>query len=277
MNESGVGRQRQQRLAELDARFGAGLDPHTAHVLQEALVSGFRPRVEALLAQVSPHAASLAEQLPQTWWFDRRRLRVVATGFGPFLHHSSNPSWDVAEAVAEALPDGFDVRAERIDVTHRDAEQFAASVDFDAGQVLMVHFGLAARREHLSLERFAHNCRGNTPDESSNPDHLPYLKPGGPLALDTKLRLEELSARWQDDGAAEQTALQARVSRDVGNYVCNTLYYHSLAAVDAHRALGGAAEALFVHVPPMDPSRAKSVGSEFAKGLFDAILSGLER
>lgn len=268
-----VGRRRFEPLAEV---LGAELDAHASHRLHLALESGFRPRVQALLVQMGVDAASVLERLPQSWWFDTRQLRVVVTGFGPFLDHSTNPSWDVAQAFADALSEEHDARADRIDVTHREAAQFADSVDFNAGQVLMVHFGLAARREQLSLERFAHNCRGDIPDESSHQDQFPYLKPDGPLALDTKLRVEELSAWWHDAGAAELTALQARVSRDVGDYVCNTLYYHSLAAVDAHRASGGAAEALFVHVPPMDACHARVVGARLADGLCEAVLSALD-
>lgn len=203
--------------------------------------------------------------------FDRDRLQIVVTGFGPFLNHSYNPSWGVAGACAAELEAHFSVRAVEIPVTHRRAEQFAKSLDWGGGQIFGLHFGLAAERRYVSLERYAHNRRGSTPDASGlepkidtfgpRIDMCPgrSLDPEGPLARQTLVGVDELARRFVD------VEVDVRVSRDVGEYVCNTLYYHVLAGVDRARQACAAAEALFVHIPSFSPAQATSFGKDFAR------------
>lgn len=195
--------------------------------------------------------------------FEHDRLQIVVTGFGPFLEHESNPSWGVARACAAELEAHFSVRAVEIPVIHRRAEQFAKSLDWGGGQIFGLHFGLAGDRSHVSLERYAHNRRGSTPDESAGDpnDHLDrYLDPEGPLARQTLVGVDELAGRFVD--------IDVRVSRDVGEYVCNTLYYHALAGVERARQASMAAEALFVHIPSFSPAQATSFGESFARRFF---------
>ncbi len=194
--------------------------------------------------------------------FARDRLQIVVTGFGPFLEHEYNPSWGVARACAAELEAHFSVRAVEIPVIHQRAEQFAKALDWGGSQIFGLHFGLAAERSHVSLERYAHNRRGSTPDESAGDpsDHLDRaLDPHGPLARQTLVGVDELAGRFGD------VDVDVRVSRDVGEYVCNTLYYHALAGVERARRASTAAEALFVHIPSFSPAQASSFGQDFAR------------
>lgn len=218
----------------------------------------------------------MREHSAQTSQFDRDRLQIVVTGFGPFLQYEDNPSWGVARACAAELEAHFSVRAVEIPVIHRRAEQFAKSLDWGGGQIFGLHFGLAADRSHVSLERYAHNRRGATPDESSgdpntdasrpgldtNLDPDTYLDPEGPLARQTLVGVDELAERFVD------VDVDVRVSRDVGEYVCNTLYYHALAGVERARRASTAAEALFVHIPSFSPAQATLFGQNFARRFY---------
>jgi pyroglutamyl-peptidase len=203
--------------------------------------------------------------------FEASELQVLITGFGPFLDHARNPSWEVAQSFAEALSDSFSVSCEQLPVTYADAARFAERMAVEQGQRLVVHFGLAAERTEISLERYAHNCRGPTPDESepTRYDWPDVVVPDGPTALETRLDVRELAAKL------DQTSHHgARVSRDVGEYVCNAIYYHSLRAVSFAKQADRPAEALFVHVPPLDSTDAESVGTRFGQ-IFRDHLMGL--
>jgi pyroglutamyl-peptidase len=203
--------------------------------------------------------------------FDPSKLRIVATGFGPFLDHQRNPSWEVARAFSQAVASHFPTDCERLAVTYAEAQHFVERVGYEEGHLLVVHFGLSGRRDHVALERFAHNCRGETRDETGRDGWPDHVEPGGPLALQTLLPLRSLAAEL-DARLHEALDLRARVSRDAGEYVCNAIYYRSLLAVERVRGESLPAEALFVHVPQLEPARADALGAHLGE-LFCAHLS----
>lgn len=202
--------------------------------------------------------------------FDASRVRVISTGFGPFLDNPTNPSWEVAQAFSEVAGLRFPSECERLAVTYEEAQRFVEQVDHDAGDLIVVHFGLSTKRDHVALERFAHNCRGPTRDETGRQGWPDYVVSGGPLALQTHLPLRTLAAELELLVKGE-IGMRACVSRDAGEYVCNAIYYHSLSAACAARQRGCAADALFVHVPRLDNHQAKVVGQQFGR-LFCALI-----
>ena len=173
---------------------------------------------------------------------------LVFTGFGPFGDVAFNPSWDCAQAAAEAAPSGgaAELLAVTVDAASDAARRWAAD------DTLLVHFGVAARREHVSLERFAHNWWQDLGDAAAT-----RLLANGPTALESRLPL----GAWAQalDGAAD---LPWRVSHDAGNYVCNATLYHSLLAAERYARC----DAVFVHVPACDAELARAIGA--AVGAF---------
>lgn len=206
--------------------------------------------------------------------FEPSRLRVVATGFGPFLENRRNPSWNVAQAFAEAVAPQFPTQCERLTVTYDEAQRFVESIDWEAGNLLVVHFGLSAKRDRVALERFAHNCRGATRDETGREGWSDYVAAEGPVAHATRLSVRTLASDL-DLELARELDLGAYVSRDAGEYVCNAIYYHSLAAVDVARRAGLAADALFVHVPRLDDRQAEVVGARLGHCLCSHLAGSL--
>ncbi len=240
---------------DADARAAVN-DPAVRHRLMRALCAGFRADAAAVLAELVDEPAAVLEALPESWWFDADQLQVVLTGFTPFLDNADNPSWAVAQQACPAIAEAYACRCELVEVTYAAAEGFAEQVGWHDGQRLVVHCGLAARADTLAVERFAHNCRGALGDESGRAGWPDWVVPDAPAAMETLVdtaAMVDLYARAQDVPAA-------RASRDPGDYVCNAIYYHSLRAVGAARQAERAAEALFVHVPPMEPARAPGVG-----------------
>lgn len=169
-------------------------------------------------------------------------MNVLFTGFGPFEGVDYNPSWDAAQAAAEVV----DAAAELLDVTFDEAAQIATRTAY---YDLVVHFGVAATRGDVCLERYAHNWRA---DIGAAPRRL---RDDGPVAFECALPLDAIAAAL--DGEA---GLKWRVSHDAGTYVCNATLY---TALQTH----GLSSAMFVHIPAVDADVACQVGRALAKHL----------
>lgn len=214
-----------------------------------------------------------------------RRLwpRLLITGFEPFGTHAYNPSWDVAQAAASALRPSLQVQALLLEVQFAAAASVAAThlsapLDELAGHTAplwMVHVGLAAGREAISLERFAHNVKddrlvtADRRDVGPGGERRARLLDDAPDRLHTGLDLDAL-ARYLGRHAAAADLPSVEISEDCGAFVCNATYFHSLhAARTARNDRGRLVEALFVHVPLLTPERARDLGSALARALLE--------
>ncbi|AWV90735.1 hypothetical protein [Bradymonas sediminis] len=203
---------------------------------------------------------------------DACEISVLATGFGPFLSHTDNPSWEVAKAFAGALGEDFACRAERLDVSFDIAREFTRRVFSRADDArvsapdLIVHFGLAASSKSLKFEGFAYNRRGKTSDSADagvrkSLDGI--LIEEGRENYQTGVDVARLTELFAESGAPV-CGLDACVSQDPGDYVCNAIYYHSLRAAAQARAHGVQTQVLFVHVPALEAVEASRLGAEVA-------------
>jgi pyroglutamyl-peptidase len=162
-------------------------------------------------------------------------LTIVFTGFGPFLDVEYNPSWDAAQAAAEVSGSS----AHLLPVTLQSARSIGGHAENAA---MLVHFGVAKGRDEVCLERYAHNWWG---DRGAVPTRL---EDKGPAARECVLPLDA----WAKE-------LGCRVSHDAGIYVCNATLYYALAATP---------EAMFVHIPAVEPKRARDIGRSIAELLL---------
>ena len=142
---------------------------------------------------------------------------------------------------------------------------------------------LAAYVETLRLERTAHNWRvgasegrsAASDERNASDPRSEEVAPGrlsvtGPPALAGDFPFAELQRALNRQRDARQATT---LSDDCGSYVCNALYYHSLAAVRERRHRGEFADALFVHVPKIEPTAARELGYRLA----DTLIEQLER
>ena len=129
---------------------------------------------------------------------------------------------------------------------------------------LVVHVGVSAHTMTLQLERVAHNgpyCRGDvlqqTPPEQR-------CVPGQPATLCCRLDLARACRAIGCSGSA----IDAAVSDDPGQYLCDFIYFTSLAQ-DPGRAV-------FVHVPPLGmPYTANQMAAglaEVIRDLWDQVV-----
>lgn len=166
----------------------------------------------------------------------------IVTGFGPFGEVEYNPSWDCAQACAEALESA----AILLPVTFEGAASFAEGVR--GVDELVIHFGVAVARDAVSLERYAHNWGRDVGD--ARPVRLVE---GGEVACESALPLDA----WAEElnGAAGRIWT---VSHCAGTYVCNATYYHTLTALPSRTAV-------FVHVPQVQADEAREIGARLAR------------
>ena len=107
----------------------------------------------------------------------RPRLRVLATGFGPFPGVTQNASASVVRALAGsgALP-GIELFAEVIPVEWARARDAAREAIARTKPHAVLHFGVTKRAAGFEIETRACNMCGPKPDQAG------IAQPGRPLA-----------------------------------------------------------------------------------------------
>lgn len=167
--------------------------------------------------------------------------RVLITGFGPFPGVSDNPSSWLAETLAVRAT-GLDCQLQaKIFPTEWDRVAALTPRLYDTMQPqLIVHFGVCQSAQGFRIERSAHNRVFARADMSGTLPLVRTIHPHGPDRLDTDFPVTALSAHLKTRGIA------AAPSHSAGRYLCNFLYYRSLAWAAQQET---PTTALFVHIP----------------------------
>ena len=184
----------------------------------------------------------------------RRPLRTLVTGFGPFPGAPRNPTQALVAGLTRLRrPALADVAV----IGHVFPVSYGA-VDRELPELLAHHrphallmFGLAARTPHLRIETRARNALTTRwPDRDGRYNTHGVIVPGtdamafGPH---TRRLLR----------AVQACGVEVKLSRDAGSYLCNYLCWRAL---EAARAGSGPRLTAFVHVPPVAPGPATTVG-----------------
>lgn len=156
--------------------------------------------------------------------------KILLTGFGIFGSNTVNPTESVVKVLSMeecisslVLPVVYDRCAEETD--NRDEEIF-------------LHLGLAASRNVITVEEYAYNeKRASCADNDGVIFSGERIIENGEEVLRTPFNTDKIVI------ALENAGIESRVSTDPGRYVCNNVYYHSLAK---------GRKALFVHLPPFE-------------------------
>jgi len=167
--------------------------------------------------------------------------KILVTGFGPFPGVASNASAALARSLAERplLPE-VELATETIPVDWTEARRVAAEAISRTKPDAVLHFGVAKRLTQIEIETRALNMSGPKADSSGAASPWKRLVPGGPFELPATLPAPQLLR------ALKQNGFQAGLSRNAGGYLCNAIFYWSLAAaVDDGPLIG------FVHIPAL--------------------------
>ena len=168
---------------------------------------------------------------------------ILLTGFGPFPGAPFNPTGPLVTELARRRIPGLHVRR----VAHVFPVSYAA-VDRELPALLarvrpdvLLMFGLAARRRHISIETRARNAvTAALPDVSGHRPAASVIEPAAGAALPLRVPAQQLVA------AVRAAGLAAARSGDAGGYLCNYLCWR---AGEAAARAGGPRLVAFVHVP----------------------------
>ncbi len=170
--------------------------------------------------------------------------KILVTGFGRFPGAPFNPTTPlVARLVRAGRLRGLDC------VAHVFATRYT-TVDRELPALIAAHrpnvvlmFGLAGRRQHVSIELFARNRMSTW-----FPDAGGAAPPRAAIAADGPPRWRGRAAFSRLLAAARATRVTTRLSRDAGKYLCNYIYWRAL---EAAARPGGPGRVVFIHVPPV--------------------------
>ncbi|KAI1266473.1 hypothetical protein F5Y18DRAFT_359134 [Xylariaceae sp. FL1019] len=200
-----------------------------------------------------------------------RDIRILVTGFGPFLDVTRNPSWEIASRLPSSLP-GIQILVppEPIPAVYHSILSIAPKLIQDHDPDIVLHIGVAVGRNYFAVEKSANRDAYNMhPDE----DHKIMTKAetktiwGKESAskLVTGFDLDVVVARWKSclaaivasaktnslkcgrDQLRTAASFDVRATDIVGNYVCGLTYYTSLAELEKIGKRPGSA--VFFHVP----------------------------
>ena len=201
---------------------------------------------------------------------------VLLTGFEPFAGAACNPSWDAVERVAQTSTaqtwsGDAELVIELLPVTFAGASAAMGELIAHHQPDLVIGVGLADGRAAITPERVAINLEdARIPDNAGDQPDSRAIDATGPAAYFSGLPVKAIAARIREAGIPSQ------VSDTAGTYVCNSLMYGTMRAVEGTDVMAG-----FIHVP-CSPELAAGTGNpwleidEIARGLTIAIEVSLE-
>lgn len=164
-------------------------------------------------------------------------MKIIITSFGPFQDFKMNPSHEVMQLLKnkfdkEGHPE-LHVEWKTLDVSYSSVAEFKANIS-NQKTMFLLHMGVAANEPLLRLEIMARNeCFGQD-ITGLNPSANFIYENGGNLK--TNISLDFIHA------FISRHSEKVRISEDAGTYLCNFLYYNSLAEY------GTETPVLFAHI-----------------------------
>ncbi|KAH7341134.1 peptidase C15, pyroglutamyl peptidase I-like protein [Rhizoctonia solani] len=187
---------------------------------------------------------------------EKRKLKVLITGFGPFKHVTTNPSWLAAEPLnnqtfdfgqvevhisALEIPTVYSAVLNTIPALH-------ASKQYDA----ILHFGVG-HPGGFAIESCAHKSGYDGQDAEDRKCNLISVEGGEKRGFGAGFeQFGDLHTEVDVDGLVEHLKSKGfehtAPSNDAGRYLCDFIYFCSLACA---RKEGDGVKVLFTHVPPL--------------------------
>lgn len=217
-----------------------------------------------------------------------RNVSVLVTGFGPFKTFSKNASYQIATQLEPVLlpiidpnnpQDSVDPKVINLYVWPDEVRVSYSHVFQLIPQVLsalppidyILHIGMAAGRKYYSLEALAHRDGYQIIDvDGSIPikEEKHWRSAGYPEVLKPDLDTEKILSRWR---SSLQGEADVRISKDAGRYLCDFIFYTSLAL---RQSQGKPKRVLFLHVPGATDPPTVQKGAMVAEALIRAMVAG---
>ncbi|CAD5114218.1 unnamed protein product [Dimorphilus gyrociliatus] len=164
---------------------------------------------------------------------------ILVTGFGSFGDYVENPSWLAVKKLHEMgiETDDFLLVIQEVPVSYETVKKTVPMLWKEYNPELVIHVGVSAKANCITLEECAHNCSYNLCDVNSSLPEGNVCKENGEDCIHSKLDLKIICTNMN-----ENYPIKATISNDAGRYLCEYIYYMSLCENDRRT--------LFIHVPP---------------------------
>jgi pyroglutamyl-peptidase len=183
-------------------------------------------------------------------------MPILATGFDSFPGVKDNPSAALMAALDNQKPHfsrlGIRLETHVLPVVYEGLGDRVTALVQNIRPQAILHFGVAAAREDISIETRARNRASLTTADASGahpPSHT--LDKHKPEAVFVRIPAAQIAARIRAAGIA------AKTSRDAGDYLCNALLFETLTSF-------GDLPAGFIHIPLPMAQPIKSSRPSFA-------------
>lgn len=166
-------------------------------------------------------------------------MRLLLTGFEPFLDYEVNPTMPIVEALNGMRIGEYDIIGRILPVSFKEAQQVFVELVEDIQPDGIMSLGVAAGRFQITPERVAINMRdSNEPDNDGNTPQGEAIRDGEAPSYFSTLPVQDIV------DALTQAGYPAKVSNTAGTYVCNTIMYEGLRYAASHQIPSG-----FIHIP----------------------------
>ncbi len=151
--------------------------------------------------------------------------RLLLTGFGPFPGAPENPTTPIVQSLAARPLDGAELVTRILPVTWHEAEARIAALIEEVQPDAILHLGLATKRNTIGVETRARNeCTRLHPDAENMRRASGTIDPQGPGLRHARVDAARLVDVLRGSG------LEAEISDDAGDYICNHTLYLSLGS-----------------------------------------------
>lgn len=229
---------------------------------------------------------------------NRSEVTVLVTGFGPFHDKFPvNPSFEITQNLPQFLPSKSpgspSIRImtypSPIRVAYEEVRELVPKIHnaYKGTVDLVLHIGMASGRQFYCAEKYGHRegyNRNNDVDGKMPPSDEPSALFGDcPPLMTTSLDYQSVLLNWQvnifnipkDEPGAEA---DVRPSDDAGRYLCDYIYFNSLAYFGRESGVmvkGKASDrpVLFFHVPPESDRKSLEKGQAVTLALLQAMAN----
>ncbi|ARK22297.1 pyroglutamyl-peptidase I [Sporosarcina ureae] len=167
-------------------------------------------------------------------------MKVLLTGFEPFLDYPINPTEEVVKAIVSEGITGLEIIPKILSVRFNHSEKELLKAIEETNPDVVVMLGLAAGRSKITPERIAINVKDGDLDNDGYAPTDESIDPAGADGIFSTLPIREMTNRLVEAG------LPSVISNTAGTYLCNNIMY---AALNYAQKQEVSYRAGFIHIP----------------------------
>lgn len=195
-------------------------------------------------------------------------MKVLVSGFEPFLNHQTNPTGDLVRALSELSArqtqqqfqvDHLELRSIVLPVEFRRSSELALNEvdEFNPDWYLMFGLNANLNEAEIAIEENAINqflgavepeltaALSDRPKDNRGLTRSEWTIDGAEPLLKTQLPALELCRALSEKG------YRCTLSQSAGTYVCNDLFFRVLLRLKSSKSMNSRCRAGFIHIGPM--------------------------